>query len=912
MPTGYLYSWTGHSSSNFGTAGNWFNETTGTTATAVPGVNDEAIISAAGSIAGNGAVFDLAVTGTASGLSLTGALNGSYVFVGGTVSLASGASLTSGNLIDIGDNSSNNPAGHVPTTLTVGAGASLSATLNAGTSLDLLVGYAGGTGTLNVTGSGATATSGVSGMDVGDNGAGAVNVTGGGQLDVGLGANISQGQGDLLVGNGGTGTILVSGAGSKLDAGDTGVIGYGGTGRLTVASGASLIIGTGTDSLFVGDSTAGGPAASGTLDVAGASAMLSGLVEVGNNATGRVDISGGSTVTAGGSAAPASFVLGQSGTGSLVVTGGAKLTAAGAIDVGGSGHGEFDVGTATVIINGTAGSGAIALAAGLDAGSSGVITIGAGSVTDANSLGVVIGQAGSGTLAIAAGGLLATGSGGANAALTIGESQGATGTVGVFGAGARLSVAGQLAVGSAGTGSLGIATGGTVVVTTSATGAGLVVAAAGGSGVLSMNGGSLSVTGQTDIGEQGRGSLSIAGGATVTMMASGQPALVVSAVSGGTGSVLISDAATRVTLTGGLTVGSETTGALTLQNGATLTAVAATSALPGVVIGALAGASTVTVTGAKTTLADTGQFQVGGATASGGGSLTISAGATVTVALDAGQTIPGATIGDATNALPSGVLVTGAGSAFSIAGDLEIGAESRALLNIVGGAHAHAGTIHVSGFSGGAGTVIVNGAGSSLSAGSLSLGGSGSRGLLTVVSGGAVSVTGSIGITGNVAMGGGTISSGTTLGVNAGSTIMGQGQISAKAIVDLGSIGLARGTLTCVGTVKGAGSLSIAGGGKLVIATGETSIVAFGSGGGTLQAAAAPALGGIITGWSAGDVVDLTGSIATSGTFANGRLTLYGSNHQSLSTLAFGGSLTSANFSVAQVHGEGAVISYHS
>ena len=80
---GYIYSWTGKVSSSYGTAGNWYNNNAGATATSVPGTSDEALVVASGAINGPGAAFELGLTGTATGLTAGGSLFGSYVYVGG-------------------------------------------------------------------------------------------------------------------------------------------------------------------------------------------------------------------------------------------------------------------------------------------------------------------------------------------------------------------------------------------------------------------------------------------------------------------------------------------------------------------------------------------------------------------------------------------------------------------------------------------------------------------------------------------------------------------------------------------------------------------------------------------------------------------------------------------------------------
>jgi T5SS/PEP-CTERM-associated repeat protein len=298
VPSGYIYSWTGKVSSAFGTAGNWYNTTAAATATAVPGTSDEALIVANGSITGPGAVFDLGVSGSGAGLSVAGTLYGSYAYVGGTVTLGSGAAIASPNLIDIGDNSSSTIASKVATLLTVGSGAFITATSAAPNTFDILVGQgAGASGTLAVNGTG-IASAGTAGLWVGNGGNGVITVSGGGQVQSGTPAGSATRQIDLALGsNGGTGTMIVSGAQSFGDFTNTVEVGFGGTGLLTVSGGAVLDAGEGLDSLNIGD-VYNGAIGSGTVTIDASTAYLAGVIEVGAYGQGSLDLSNGATVDA--------------------------------------------------------------------------------------------------------------------------------------------------------------------------------------------------------------------------------------------------------------------------------------------------------------------------------------------------------------------------------------------------------------------------------------------------------------------------------------------------------------------------------------------------------------------------------------------------------------------------------------
>jgi T5SS/PEP-CTERM-associated repeat protein len=913
--SGFVYSWTGHVSNSFDTIGNWYNDSTGSTATALPGSGDEALVSASGLVSGSLQVDELALTGTSGGLTLTGNIGASYAFVGGNLTLASGASLGAAFEVDIGDNSAASLAGHVQTTVTVGAGASLGASQDAANMFGILVGQYGGSGTLVVGGAGATVSAYMAGIVVGNQGNGLISVTAGGHISAGIDNGSAPDAGLALGLDGGTGGLSLAGAGAGATFGNIVEIGWGGTGAMLVANGATLTAGDGANSLTLGDSYNGLDGA-GYVSVVGATLTLSGVIDDGTYGTGDLSLGGGAVVNVG-STGSWSAVLGATAgsSGTLAIASGARMTAAEGLVVGSVGSGTLSVTGGTLVIQAAQEAGSVALDAGLGQGSSGIITVTGGLLEDINRAGVVVGSSGKGVLSISGGGTLSTGGAPANFGLTLGFEAGASGSASVTGSASLLSVAGGVDVGFAGSGTLSVSNGASLSITAPQTVTGLALGDAGGSGAMTVaTGAHVSVTGQADIGSDASATLSVTGGSSVTVQTSGDPALVMAVAAGVVSTVLISDADTSVVLTGGLIVGDAGDGNLTLQNGAALTVSSASAnTLPGVVVAALAGASSLTVTGAGTRLIESGQFQVGGIQGTGGGTLTISAGASVQTLQQAGQTIPGASIGDADNALACVADVTGAGSSWSIAGSLEVGANGRALLEITSGGHVTAGTVADGGGTGSFGTILVSGAGAVLSTGALSLGGADSRGNLSILSGGTVTASGPVSVTGSVSLGGGTLTSAGTLSVSSGSSITGQGRITAHAIIDQGSIGLSHGSLSCIGAVTGAGTLGISGGGDLVLAGTESHGVgiAFGSGGGTLTTGAASAVAGTITGWSAGDVIDLHQSAAVSGTFANGTLSLFGSTHQALGALLFSGTLATHNFTVTQVAGEGAVIAFH-
>jgi T5SS/PEP-CTERM-associated repeat protein len=915
MPAGYVYTWTGHVSTNFGTAGNWFNSTTGTNGSGVPGGNDEALISAGGSITGTGNVFELGLTGTGSGLSIAGQLAGGYLFEAGSVGVASGGSLSFSNLVEIGDYSSS-VIGHSPGTLTVNAGGLLRSTLPTTGDFDITVGRDGGTGTLNVTGQGALADASARGFDVGDDGNGLIAVSSGGHMTGGTGdayqSGVATQLGIALGSPGGNGTLTVTGAGSGASFGDLVDVGFGGTGSLAVSSGATLTAGDGNAALNIGDFNSTG--GNGTVSLAGGDGTLDGFTEVGAYGAGSLLLSAGATLTmsetsnAGNNpywSALLGITSGVSGT--LSVGSGSTLITGHGLGVGVAGHGELDIGGNAEISSPTGGT-ALSLDAGIDAGASGVVNVTGGMFKDVDGTGLVIGANGSGTLNVNAGGQVLGGG------LTLGESSGSSGTLNVSGAGASLTSTGQLQVGSDGAGSLSIGPGGSVTAGTAGSTLGFVVAAAGGSGSATIAGGSLDVTGQIGVGIDGLASLLVSSGATVVATSSGIPALEVGNTSGTTGSVTVTGAGTSITLLGGLTDGGSYSGSFALTGGAHASISSPSpNTLPSLTIAAFAGTSAMTVDGAGTVLNDSGQMLVGG-TGTGAGNLTVSGGATLSVANASGQSIQDAIIGAGTGTITSVATVTGSGSALDVAGALLVGDNDRGSLNIAAGGHVVSNSLTVSSANGGVGSLTISGAGSTLSTDALQVGTTKIAGTASIA-GGTISVTGNTGVHGGVVLSlGGTFAATGAIAVNAGSTITGQGTVDCAQIIDLGRLGVNGGVMTCIGPITGTGLISVAGGGDFIIHNAEASSVGlvFGNNG-TFTAASINDISGTIAGWESNDAIDFTGAQIASDSLSGNTLSLFNSTGKLLGREVFAaGSVASHNFTLTADQGSGTLLKYHS
>jgi len=278
----------------------------------------------------------------------------------------------------------------------------------------------------------------------------------------------------------------------------------------------------------------------------------------------------------------------------------------------------------------------------------------------------------------------------------------------------------------------------------------------------------------------------------------------------------------------------------------------------------------MTVTGTNTMLVDSGQFIVGGL---GTGVLTIAGGAQVDVSVPTSQNLPPAVISADQGGTASSVTVTGAGSAWNITGQLLVGHAAAGALTISAGGTVTAGAIAESDVLGGNGTIVVTGAGSTLTAASLAIGSTGNaHGNFSVLSGGQATIGG--------------------------------------AIVNLGTISVSGGTLSCLGNLSGSGTLLVGGGGAFHLGGKETGeVLGFAAGGGTLTAVTTTDLTTEIKGWSKGDVIDLTGIVAVKETASGHVLKLIDDGHV-VGTLTFATAVNAKEFSVGSDHHGGTVISF--
>jgi hypothetical protein len=149
-----------------------------------------------------------------------------------------------------------------------------------------------------------------------------------------------------------------------------------------------------------------------------------------------------------------------------------------------------------------------------------------------------------------------------------------------------------------------------------------------------------------------------------------------------------------------------------------------------------------------------------------------------------------------------------------------------------------------------------------------------------------------------------------TLTVDAGAGISGYGTISANALSVAGSISADGGTLNVHGDISGFGTLTIDPGATLM-AYGSLSVlrVKFYSDSGTLALAKPTEATSILSGFAAGDVVDLQKLIATTLTYSGGTLTLLNGTHVE-DTLSLAGRYTAANFQLQSDGNNGTDVLY--
>ncbi|WP_147306461.1 autotransporter outer membrane beta-barrel domain-containing protein [Methylovirgula sp. 4M-Z18] len=696
--------WTGATSTNWATAGNWSGgvPTTGTVVITTQSPNATVLGVSSAATATSGALFIGNTSGTSGGLTIQ-----------------NGSTLTNANSVAIG-----NATGSTGSVTVTGSGSKL--TNSAGY---MFIGNAG-TGTLTISSSGAASTA--SNLYVGNTitGVGTVSLSSGGTLTVGNALVLANASGSK-------GTVTVDGSSSKLTIAQVLYVGTGGTGTLTLTSGATATVAS-TMTLGVSSRSTGTV----TID---ASTLTSAQLVVGNSGTGTLTIKDGGTLTNTNSVTIANA---SGSTGTVTVTGsGSKLTnSAGYMYVGNGGTGALTISSSGAVTtannlyvgNASTSVGMVsltsggtlsvsnALVLGNSSGSKGTVTVDGSGSTLTNSSSLYVGNSGAGVLTISDAGAVTSGW-----STILGNNSGSTGTLTVTGSGSSLTSSGWIEVGLAGTGALSI-TNGAKVSDTYASGQIYIAGSSTSVGTVTVDGSGSSLTNNSwiQVGAAGTGTLSITNGATVT---SGGGLL--GNASTATGTVTIDGSGSSWTVvntplyTTGLLVGRDGVGTLTVQNKGTLTS------SPNTYIGDNSdGTGTVKVTGSGSTWTNSGTIYVGNA---GKGTLTVK---------NAGAVTSGAVIiGNASTGTGT-VTVDGSGSTLTSSGSITVGSSGTGTVTVSnGGAVIAAGASYIGGWTSTAsGAVSVDGAGSSWTNTGEFLVGYVGTGSLSITNGGTVVVTGGL------------------------------------------------------------------------------------------------------------------------------------------------------------------------
>ncbi|MBN1910690.1 MAG: PEP-CTERM sorting domain-containing protein [Pirellulales bacterium] len=531
-----------------------------------------------------------------------------------------------------------------------------------------VLGYeAGSTGEVTVGGAGSTWES-MSRLQIGYLGSGIVTVSDGGAFVTSDATYLGYELGSF-------GGVTVSGAGSTFTTDYGTTVGYRGTGVLTINDGASYSGGAGVG--FEAGSI-------GEVIITGEGSTWYGLGNIGCRGTGSVLVADGGAVDA--TEYPLSMTLGQyagsSGTFTVRGEGSSLIAQLHDLSIGDGGHGAFEItdGATVELLQGY--SGAWPYLGRLE-GSVGEITVsGAGSQLLCRIYPMYVGYRGDGKLTIAGGGSVVMESRYGDSCF-IAAAGTSTGEVTVTGAGSTWTMDSLLVVGDYGSGKLAIADGGAVNSQSVSLGDYT------GTGEAVVNGaGSTWTLEQITVGVEGHGKLAISGGGNVVFK---NPIhsypfdkTHLGYASYSLGEVAVSGAGSAWTGMANLCIGYEGTGKLIITNGGRVASGESTETFQNFlnVVGEQSGGyGEVTVSGAGSTWDYNGQLLIrnGKMIISDGGTVVGEGGASSSYDPDVG-------IASTYNSTAE-VIVSGAGSRWTIPGKLQIGysTNSHAVLAITDG-----------------------------------------------------------------------------------------------------------------------------------------------------------------------------------------------------------------------------------
>lgn len=702
--------------------------------------------------------------------------------------------------------------------LTVGKAGTGSLLIDAGGSVTSNYGYlgesSGSSGTVTIAGTGSIWT--VGELAVGIEGDGTLTVSDGGALEA---DEIT-----VAAAAGSTGSLTVEGFLTTLNARTSLNIGAGGEGTLLIrnmatvtssyasigsddGTGHATVTGAGTN-WYTTNELIVGSNGSGTLSIEDGAGVLADDLLIGYQA-GRV---GSVTVTGSGStlATVLNLVVGLEGQGTLTISNGGRSWGREAYigsRAGGSGTATVtgtgsDLALTGTLYVGSGGQGTLIVAAGAtlsdqmayigynSSGTGSVILSQAGS-SWTNSGALYVGYDGTGSLVVADGASVTSAAG------YLGYSANGSGTVTVTGSGSSWGISGDLYVGYGSTGSLTVADGAEVT-----SSSGYLGYSADGSGSVTVTGSGSSWTNSLDlnVGYDGTGTLTIENGGTV----SARNVLIAGNGVATTGTVTVSGAGSKLIASAEIDVGVNGVGSLIIEDGGVVQSRWAYIGAPTTNAASLDpnvfGTVLVSGIGSRWTIDDALFVGQGNGTSR----LTIENGGSV----ESGLTV----IGDGGSGIAT---VTGSGASW-VVDSLVVNAGLGASLIVEDGGRVSANSYVSIGQSvNGTGAVTVDGQGSVLTAASLTVANSGSsKATLSVVEGGQVDV-------GSLTIGVGinpvgilTVSTGGTVTINGGAgTLSVAAAAGSTATVNIGSAaGIA---------AQAAGNISAA-------------QIAFGSGSGTI------------------------------------------------------------------------------
>ncbi len=544
------------------------------------------------------------------------------------------------------------------------------------------------------------------------------------------------------------GSIDLEGQGTSLTGEGPGgaVIGYTGSGSLTIDDGATATFGSDLTYEALGIGFVSG---NGTVTVEGSGSTLTvddsgAQVDSDAGSTGSLTIKDGGTANFQATTGYAPLAVGQGGTGDVTVTGsGSSLTASGGSTIigllGGTGTFEIDDGATVNISNEDPSQSALFVGSGN--GSTGTLTVdGTGSSLTTSDGTITVGNVGAtGTLDIDDGATVSAtgGNPSVDSVLEIGDA--GTGTATVDGSGSSIETTnGNAAVGlNAGDGTLTVQSEGEASFTSASDINALYIGSGSGStGTLNVtgSGSTLTVTGGGGIVglDDGMGTLSIDDGASATFSGGSSSTSLDIGRSGGTGAVTLTGAGSSFDIDEVVNVGVSGTGFLTIDDGATFTSTYGDGASIDIGV-STGGDGTMTVSDADVDFDKGDGIIIGnGAT----GSLIVDDGATFSVTSATPNAAYAATVGAA--AAGDGTLtVYGAGSTFTADdGGLAVGNAGSGSATVYDGGELFVDDttygLIIAGSENSTGDLTVTGSGSGLSNKGPTLVGSSGTGYLTI------------------------------------------------------------------------------------------------------------------------------------------------------------------------------------